>query len=45
MVRFELRLPSGWEYKVSWLNHAEPRSAASNRWVWELADLPDSQLD
>ena len=42
MTRFELRLPAGWEYKASWLNHAgvEPRSAGANRWVWELADVP-----
>jgi predicted transglutaminase-like cysteine proteinase len=47
MARFELRLPSGWEYKACWLNHAEvePRSAASNRWVWELADLPSVERE
>ena len=40
--RFELRLPAGWEYRTSWLNHAavEPRSTGNNRWVWELTDLP-----
>lgn len=41
-ARFELRLPSGWEYESFWVNHApmNPQSAGPNQSVWELQDLP-----
>ncbi|MFY9560459.1 MAG: DUF3857 and transglutaminase domain-containing protein [Terriglobales bacterium] len=38
---YSLQLPSGWEYKVSWLNHAEikPAEAGSNSWQWSVSDI------
>jgi hypothetical protein len=38
---YSLHLPSGWEYKVSWLNHAEtrPTEAGSNSWQWVVSDI------
>ena len=41
-ARFELRLPSGWEYEPFWLNHPtrNPQQIGDNRWAWELADIP-----
>src|SRR6266850_586567 len=39
--RFELQLPSGWEFQHRILRHAEvqPREIARNNWAWELTDL------
>ena len=39
--RFSLQLPSGWEYKASFLNHAEikPTQSGSNQWLWALSDV------
>jgi hypothetical protein len=41
-ARYSLQLPSGWEYKATWLNHAEiqPTHSGSNQWQWVVADLP-----
>jgi hypothetical protein len=41
-ARFELQMPTGWEYSVFWVNHAaeKPQAAGQNGWVWELNDLP-----
>jgi hypothetical protein len=38
---FSLQLPSGWEYKASWLNHPEvkPTQAGSNSWQWTVNDV------
>lgn len=38
---YSLQLPAGWEYKVSWLNHAEvkPAEAGSNMWQWAVSDV------
>lgn len=38
---FSLRLPPGWEYRASWLNHAEMKAAQSgdNQWQWVVNDL------
>lgn len=40
--RYTLELPSGWEYKATWLNHGEvaPTSAGANRWQWVVQDTP-----
>ena len=40
-ARFTLQLPAGWEYKVSWANHAalEPASLGPNRWQWTCTGL------
>lgn len=39
--RFGLRVPAGWEYKVSWVNQPaqEPKIIAGEH-IWELHDLP-----
>jgi Domain of Unknown Function with PDB structure (DUF3857)/Transglutaminase-like superfamily len=41
-ARYTLQMPAGWEYRVSWLNHAkvEPTASGTNQWQWVLADLP-----
>ncbi len=38
---YSLQLPPGWEYKASWMNHAEVKAteAGNNRWEWTVADL------
>ena len=40
--RFSLQLPSGWEFKTYWLNHAEvpSTSAGANQWQWSVSNLP-----
>ena len=37
-----LQLPTGWEYKASWVNYPEQQPAAvgDNQWRWSLADVP-----
>ncbi len=39
---YSLQLPSGWEYKVAWLNHPEvqPKEAGNNLWQWTVGDVP-----
>jgi hypothetical protein len=38
---YSLQLPSGWEFKVSWLNHPEVKAAESgnNLWQWTVNDV------
>ena len=38
---YSLQLPSGWEYKASWLNYAEskPVQAGGNSWQWVVRDV------
>lgn len=38
---YSLQLPPGWEFKASWVNHAEIRGteAGSNRWQWSVSDV------
>jgi hypothetical protein len=40
-ARFVLHLPTGWEYRATWLHYTEqaPR-IEGNTYVWELSDLP-----
>jgi hypothetical protein len=39
--RYTLRLPSKWEYRSDWLNHAEQKPAEQNgALVWEVSDVP-----
>jgi hypothetical protein len=40
-ARYTLQLPSGWEYKAAWLNHAAvtPTSSGSSQWQWVLSDV------
>jgi len=39
--RYSLTLPPGWEYKASWLNHAEipAAQAGTNSWQWSVNDV------
>jgi uncharacterized protein DUF3857/transglutaminase superfamily protein len=41
-ARYSLQLPAGWEYKVSWLNHAEAVATPSggNQWNWVVNSVP-----
>ena len=41
-ARYTLQLPSSWEYKAVWLNHAEvePQSLGNNQWQWVVNDVP-----
>jgi hypothetical protein len=40
-AHYSLQLPSGWEYKAAWLNHAPvtPTSGGTNQWQWVLSDV------
>jgi hypothetical protein len=39
--RYSLSLPPGWEFKASWLNHADlaPTQAGGNSWQWSISDV------
>ena len=41
-AHYSLQLPAGWEYKTSWLNHAEvvPAPAGTNQWQWVVSGVP-----
>ena len=41
-ARYTLQMPSGWEYKAAWVNHAkvEPSATGANQWQWVVTDLP-----
>ncbi len=38
---YSLELPAGWEYKASWMNHAEvkPTQAGTSKWQWTVTDV------
>jgi hypothetical protein len=38
---YSLQLPPGWEFKASWLNHAElqPVQKGGNQWEWVITDV------
>ncbi|MGB9119788.1 MAG: DUF3857 domain-containing protein [Candidatus Angelobacter sp.] len=39
--RYTLHMPSRWEYRADWLNHAEQKPAEQNgALVWEVSDVP-----
>ena len=40
---YSLQLPSGWEYKASWLNYpaSKPNQSGSNQWQWVVNDLKE----
>jgi hypothetical protein len=42
-LHYSLQLPSGWEYKASWVNHAEvkPEQSGGNQWNWVVSDVRD----
>jgi uncharacterized protein DUF3857/transglutaminase superfamily protein len=41
-ARMTVRVPSGWEYRAYWINHAEvaAQSLGDNSWTWELTEVP-----
>ncbi len=41
-ARYSLQLPSGWEYKASWINHPEvqPTPLGFKQWQWVVTDVP-----
>ena len=41
-THFVLELPNNWNYTAVWRNHepVEPRAVGSNRWSWELQNVP-----
>ncbi|HKU25365.1 MAG TPA: DUF3857 domain-containing protein [Candidatus Sulfotelmatobacter sp.] len=40
-LHYSLQLPSGWEYKASWINYPEikPAQAGNNQWEWVVNDV------
>jgi hypothetical protein len=39
--RYALFLPSGWEYRASWINHSEQDPVVQgNSYAWEVRDMP-----
>ena len=40
-LRYSLQLPSGWEYKASWINYPEikPTQSGNNQWEWVISDV------
>ena len=38
---YSLQLPSGWEYKATWVNHSDekPTQSGSNQWDWVVTDV------
>src|SRR6266550_8546294 len=40
---YSLQLPSGWEYKASWLNYpaSQPTQGGSSQWQWVVNDLKE----
>ena len=39
-ARFTVQLPSGWEYRATWLNYPEVKETASgNQWQWVVTDV------
>jgi hypothetical protein len=41
-THYRLELPEGWQYKASWIHHAEisPQQTGSNKWEWSAAEVP-----
>lgn len=40
-LHYSLQLPSGWEYKASWINYPEikPTQSGNNQWEWVISDV------
>ncbi len=40
-AHYSLQLPTGWEYKASWINYPEAKSSQSgnNQWDWVISDV------
>jgi hypothetical protein len=41
-AKYTLQLPPGWEYKSTFINHADqpPISSGNNQWQWEVNNIP-----
>jgi hypothetical protein len=46
-ARFELQLPTGWEFTANWFNYPEqkPQSSAPNQYIWEVKNLPGVEIE
>lgn len=45
-ARYTLQLPPGWQFKATWLNHAEqPPAAGPNGWQWSVSDLKGIKVE
>lgn len=45
-AHYTLQLPAGWQYKATWLNHAEATPETGvNHWQWLVTDLPALKLE
>lgn len=46
-ARYSFRLPPGWTYKTTWLNHAEvsPTSTSTAQWQWAINDVKPIRLE
>jgi hypothetical protein len=46
-ARFTLKLPSGWSYQSTWLNHsdAQPALTSPNQWTWVVKDIEPVHLE
>ena len=39
---YNVQVPSGWEYKASWINHSEEKpETGNNQWRWTVTDLKE----
>ena len=40
-LHYSLQLPTGWEYKASWVNYSEikPTQSGKNQWEWVISDV------
>jgi Domain of Unknown Function with PDB structure (DUF3857)/Transglutaminase-like superfamily len=46
-ARFQLQLPSGWEFTTDWFNYADqkPQTPAPNQYIWEIRNLPGVEIE
>jgi len=46
-AHYRLRLPNGWSYESSWLNHPiePPASALANQWNWSITDVEAVRIE
>jgi Domain of Unknown Function with PDB structure (DUF3857)/Transglutaminase-like superfamily len=46
-ARYTLQLPAGWEYKASFINHADvvPVSVGNNQWQWIVKGVPELRAE
>jgi hypothetical protein len=44
---YSLQLPPGWEFKTSWLNHADvaPVQSGNNHWEWSVSDVKEIRTE